>query len=260
MPFADLSGVRVHYTSRGDSEKTVVFSHGFLMDHEMFDVQVGDLSGEYRCVTWDQRGHGGTVAESSFTYWDSAADLVGLLDHLEVPEAVLVGMSQGGFLSLRAVLSAPERVRGVAFLDSQAGAEDPAMRPAYDALFEEWTRAGPSDDVAAMVASIILGDADPTQWIAKWKARPAGQVERIYEALVGREDLHDRLGEVRRPAFVIHGTADAAISLDKAEALCRGIAGCTGLVAIEGGGHAVNLTHPAEVTAALRGFLASLWP
>jgi 3-oxoadipate enol-lactonase len=259
VPYADLTTARVHYEVRGDSEKTVVFSHGFLMDHTMFDAQVEALSGTYRCVAWDERGHGATRATSSFSYWDSARDLLELLDHLAVPDAVLVGMSQGGFLSLRAALLAPARVRALAFLDSQAGPEDPALRPAYDALFELWQREGPSDDVAQMVAATILGDAEPAPWIEKWKALPLDQVRHVYETLVGREDLHQRLGEITCPALVLHGTADPAIPLAKARALCAGLAGCDEVAVVEGGGHAVNLTHPAEVTAALAAFLARVW-
>jgi pimeloyl-ACP methyl ester carboxylesterase len=57
---------------------------------------------------------------------------------------------------------------------------------------------------------------------------------------------------------VIHGTEDLAISTDKAEALCAGLAGCVGLVRIEGGSHASNLSHPDVVNAALRDFLLGL--
>jgi len=46
-----------------------------------------------------------------FTYWDSAQDCLGLLDHLGIDRAVVGGMSQGGFLSLPAALVAPQRVR-----------------------------------------------------------------------------------------------------------------------------------------------------
>ena len=152
-------GTQIYYKDWGTGQP-VVFSHGFLMDHEMFDAQVAELSGDFRCVTWDERGHGDTRATGPFTYWDSARDLIELLDHLQVPDAALVGMSQGGFLSLRAALLAPERVRGLAFLDSQAGPEDPAMRPAYDALFQLWVENGVTEDVSTMVAATILGDAD----------------------------------------------------------------------------------------------------
>ena len=52
--------------------------------------------------------------------------------------AVLAGMSQGGFLSLRAALTAPERVRGLVLIDTQAGVEDPEALPLYQGMNDEW--------------------------------------------------------------------------------------------------------------------------
>ena len=53
-----------------------------------------------------------------FSYWDSAHDAAALLDYLQIDQAVFVGMSQGGFLSLRAALSCKERVRGLVLIGS----------------------------------------------------------------------------------------------------------------------------------------------
>jgi 3-oxoadipate enol-lactonase len=50
----------------------------------------------------------------------------------------LGGMSQGGFVSLRAALLAPGRVRGLILIDTQAGQEDPAVAPAYEQMHEVW--------------------------------------------------------------------------------------------------------------------------
>ena len=259
MPAAQVGGVSVHYEVTGDSERCVAFSHGFLMDHEMFAPQVDALAAEFTCVTWDERAHGRTVAPGPFTYWDSARDLIGLLDHLGVAEAALVGMSQGGFLSLRAALTAPERVRGIALIDSQAGQEEEHARHAYDALFAEWEANGMSEAIAGLVAAAIVDPADAAPWVAKWRELDPGQVRLAYEALMGRDDVHDRLGEIQAPALVIHGTADPSIPLTKAEALCAGLPGCDRMVVIEGAGHAANLSHPETVNAALGEWLRGLW-
>ena len=101
---APINGVDITFVDSGGTGPAVLLSHGFLMDHTMFDAQVEALAPQYRCVRWDERGFGATPAPGPFTYWDSADDAVGLLDHLGIDEAVFVGMSQGGFLSLRAAL------------------------------------------------------------------------------------------------------------------------------------------------------------
>ena len=253
MGFLDRGDARLFYEDTGGEGAAVVFSHGILMDHEMFEPQVRSLAGEFRCVAWDQRGHGQTDQEGSWTYWDSAQDVVALMDHLEIERAFLVGMSQGGFLSLRTALLAPERVQGLGLIDSQAGPENPDMLPVYEGLRDAWL-AGPTTDMAESVAEIILGPADHAPWVAKWLARPPTDIVEPFNTLVSREDIHDRLGEITCRAFVIHGDGDIAISLELAQALCDGLSGCEGLLKIEGAGHASNLSHPGVVTEALRDF------
>ena len=97
--------------------------------------------------------------------------MLALLDHLGIDQAVLGGMSQGGFLSLRAALLAPERVRALVLIDSQAGLEDPAAAPAYEEMERIWLEQGPAP-VQDVVASIILGPPDGpvdyAPWFAKW--------------------------------------------------------------------------------------------
>src|SRR6516165_5967330 len=138
MPVAAVNGIEISYTDSGGQGPAVVFSHGYLLDHTMFGRQVTALAPRYRVITWDQRGHGGTRAAGPFTYRDSAADLLGLLGQLGVERAVLAGMSQGGFVSLRAALSAPDRVRALVLIDSQAGLEDPANAPGYEQIHQAW--------------------------------------------------------------------------------------------------------------------------
>ena len=71
------------------------------------------------------------------------------------------------------------------------------------------------------------------------------------QALLERESIADRLEEITVPAVVVHGTADVAISMDKAEALAAGLVGCPGVVAVEGGTHATNMTNPGETNKAI---------
>jgi 3-oxoadipate enol-lactonase len=243
----------LYFEDTGGDGAAVIFSHGILMDHEMFAPQVDGLSGEFRCISWDQRGHGQSDQEGSWSYWDSAQDAIALMDHLELDRAFLVGMSQGGFLSLRAALLAPERVHGLGLIDTQAGPENPEIVPVYEGLMDAWL-AGPSEALAESVAEIILGPADHRPWVEKWLARPFEWVKEPFNTLVGRDDVHDRLNEISCPALVFHGDVDTAIPMELAERLCAGLQNCEGLVRIEGAGHAANLSHPGVVTEALRDF------
>jgi 3-oxoadipate enol-lactonase len=260
MPFAEVNGQRIRFEDTGGDGPTVVLSHGFLMDREMFAHQVEALAPEFRVVTWDQRGFGETEYDGEpFTYWNSARDCLGLLDHLGIDEAVLGGMSQGGFLSMRAALLAPQRVRALVLIDTQSGTEDPERLPAYRQMQQTWLEAGPVDELTQVVAQLIIGDPELNEvWIAKWKQLPRDRLKEPGDTLLGRDDITDRLHEISCPAIVFHGTADASIDIELGHQLCERLPDCRGLVRIEGGTHASNLTHPDEVNGPLLEFLRSL--
>lgn len=250
------TGATVGFTDSGGDGEVVVFSHGLLMDHTMFDPQVEAFGEQYRVITWDERGHGQAEHEGTWTYWDSAQDVLALLDHLGVEKAVLAGMSQGGFLSLRAALLAPERVTKLILLDTQAGPEDPEVVPLYEGMTADWVANGPSQGTLDYTAAAILGEgADDARWKAQWAAMPRHRSPQVMHPLITREDITDRLGEVACPALVVHGTADAAIPVAKAQALVDGLSGALPLVLVDGAGHAANLTHPEPVNAAIAAFL-----
>jgi 3-oxoadipate enol-lactonase len=261
MATASVNGITISYTDSGGDGPAVVFSHGYLMDSSMFEPQAAALAPEYRVISWDERGFGGTRATEPFSYWDSASDVLGLLDHLGIDQAVLGGMSQGGFLSLRAALLAPDRVRALVLIDTQAGLENPEVAPAYEQLEQTWMEHGP-EPVQDVVASIILGEPDgPVDykpWFAKWAAADRHELRLAFRCLMDRDDITDRLGEISCPALILHGTADAAIPMEKAEIVQAGLAGPTALVQVEGGSHAANLSHPDQVNVALLEFLRSL--
>ena len=259
MPVAEVNGQRVYYEDTGGPGTPLVLSHGFLMDADMFEPQVRHLAGRHRVITWDQRGHGRTEFDGKrFTYWDSAEDLAGLLDHLRVDKAVVGGMSQGGFVSLRFALRHPDRTAGLVLIDTQSGLEDPEKGAQYDMMHDVWVGSGPNDQLVAMAAAIIIGNERPESaaWIEKWQAMEPRELTPIYRTLVDRDDITDRLGEIRAPAVVIHGVQDVAIDMSLAERLCANLSGCKGVVKVEGAGHASNLTHPEPVNRAIEAFLS----
>ncbi|MFT3855832.1 MAG: alpha/beta hydrolase [Ilumatobacteraceae bacterium] len=167
-------------------------------------------------------------------------------------------MSQGGFLSLRAALTAPERVRALILLDTEAGLPDEEAMAGEDMMAETWSGVGPVDELVTAIADLIIADpVENPKWIAKWQERDNDFLRQPFACLHGREDIHDRLAEITCPALVVHGTEDTAIPMDKAERLAAGLSGCGAVVKV-GGAHAANLTNPEPVNAAILPFLAGL--
>ena len=260
MPYADVNGQRIYFEDSGGAGAPVILAHGFLMDHEMFAPQVAALAPEFRVITWDERAFGLTEWDGKpFTYWDSAADCLGLLGHLGIERAVVGGMSQGGFLSLRAALAAPAVVRALVLLDTAADVDSPEAAAGNRGMLDAWAAAGPVDELAQAVAALIINDpAENERWIAKWRARPKELIVEAGRCLEGRDDISPRLGEITCPAIVIHGTADTALTMDRADKMAEKLKGCDGVVPIAGAAHAANLTHAELVNPPLLAFLRGL--
>lgn len=261
MPLYSVNGQWINYEDTGGDHEPVVLAHGLLMDRDMFAPQIEATEQGTRFITWDARCHGDTENTADpFTYWDLADDLKGLLDHLGVERAVIGGMSQGGFVALRFALKYPERVSALVLIGTQAGVEDPEKVAIYEVMLDVWEAEGLNDQLARTIAAIVIGNEwrGSDQWIAKWRQKPRSLLRQAFQTLVSRDDIRSRLGEIKAPSLVVHGTADAAIDIEEAHRLCSDLANCQQFVAVEGGGHACNLTHPKLVNLAIQEFLAGL--
>ena len=257
MPFFEREGIRFAYDEFGPSgAPVVVFSHGFLMDGDMFQPNIAELRNEFRCVIWDQRGFGATGATTrAFSYWDSANDLIALLDHLEVASASLVGMSQGGFLSMRAALLEPDRFRALALISTRSDVDSEQVRQSFEELKAEWARNG-ARHVAQNLSVFLFGpEYAAAAWIRKWMNASADHFEHPVNALVSRDDITHRLAEITHTSIVFHGRDDVAISPRCAEALAAGLPNCKDLILVDEAGHTPSLTHAHIVNPPLRDFL-----
>ena len=257
MAFAKVNSQEIFYTDSGGNGPVVILAHGFLMDQTMFDAQVAALSPEFRVITWDERGFGQTKWDGKdFSYWDSADDCLGLMDHLGIKKCVIGGMSQGGFLTMRAALTAPERVMALVLIDTAADNDGPETLAGYQMMVDTWLQHGPVPDLTAVIANIIIAEPNESKKsIAKWQNFTPEAIKATANCLLNRDDITDRLSEIKCPAIILHGTADTAISMERAEELRKGLVGAGKIVAIEGAAHASNLTHANLLNPPLIEFL-----
>jgi pimeloyl-ACP methyl ester carboxylesterase len=259
MPFKDIGHNRLYYEDTGTAGPAVIFSHGFVLDRTLFARQIAELRGRYRCIAWDQRGHGMSTCTQSFSLWDGARDCLALMDALEIEQAVLVGLSQGGFISMRAAVTAPQRLRGLVLMDTAARAFPPEELAGYTAMRDAWVGSGPVGETAAAMAGLLFGaDFDHGAWISRWQSRPPSDWVRPWDAILGRDEFFPRLAEIGCPSLVVHGENDGAFDVSVARELSAALPNCRGCEVIPGAPHAPPLTHPALVTRALETFLESL--
>jgi len=117
MPFFRHGGHRLAYTIYGEGPRTCVLVHGLLLSQRMHEPLARALAERgNRVVTLDLLGHGRSDRPRDMTQYSMSffgEQMIALLDHLEVEQAVLAGTSLGANSSLEAASYAPERVRGM---------------------------------------------------------------------------------------------------------------------------------------------------
>lgn len=264
MPEFDHDGWKLHYEDVGQGPP-VLLIHGLLFDSRQFAPQVEALRDRYRVITPDCRNHGRSeFREAEYTQWDLMEDQVALLDHLGIDRAVWGGVSMGGFQSLRAALSHPERVAGLIMIDSQAGPENPEQAPMYEAASEVAKASGWSEDISQLAGAMLFGasatDDVKRPWFQWWESQPTHSAPSLIQAVTRRDDITHRLGEIDHPTVVIHGEEDVAIHMERAEVLAGGCRNLVELVAVPKAGHSSTLEQPNDVTAAILRFLDKVAP
>jgi 3-oxoadipate enol-lactonase len=122
MAFVKIDKAVHHYVVEGDRKKpALVFSNSLGSDLCIWDAVASRLVSNFYLIRYDQRGHGlSDFTEPPYSIDDLARDLVGLLDALEINQAVVCGISVGGLIAQCLALSHPRRVRALVLCDTGA--------------------------------------------------------------------------------------------------------------------------------------------
>ncbi len=110
----------------------------------------------YKVITWDQRSFGNSTDHAGRHNAEAfAADLLALLDHLEIDKAHVAGQSMGGWTTVRFALDHPDRVRSVILADTTGGIVTEEVRADYERLRSGRPAPRPSGPVPKVVSTRI---------------------------------------------------------------------------------------------------------
>lgn len=120
--------IKIAYTNTGKG-KAVVLLHGFLENSTMWDFYTNEFSQNYQVITIDLLGHGLTDNLSYMHTMEDMADAVhAVLYHLNISEAIFIGHSMGGYVSLAFAELYPETVKGIVLLNSTSKEDSPERK------------------------------------------------------------------------------------------------------------------------------------
>jgi 2-succinyl-6-hydroxy-2,4-cyclohexadiene-1-carboxylate synthase len=111
------TGLQTAYHDVGSGE-ALLLVHGFTGSKLDFQDHLARLGASHRVIAYDQRGHGESSNIGPYNLYGLAADLVGLLNALNIEKCHVLGHSLGGMVVMRALLANPERFHSAIFMDT----------------------------------------------------------------------------------------------------------------------------------------------
>lgn len=206
---APVNGIKVWYAMFGRGEP-VLLLHGGLANANYWGHQVRALQRHYQVIVMESRGHGrSTRNQEPYGYDLMASDVIGLLDHLKIKKAAIVGWSDGAIIGLDIAMKHPERVsRLFAFAANSdpSGVADIASSEVFNAYIaragEEYKRLSPTPTAYKSFVDEItkMWESQP-----KWTASD--------------------LAGVKVPTWIVDGDHDEAIKRENTEFMAANIPG-----------------------------------
>ena len=251
--YAPVNGTRLYYEVSG-SGPALVFLHAFGCDRRLWDAQVKHFSHRYRVVCYDARGYGRSDVPAGAPY-AHGEDLRALLDHLEISDAALCGVSMGGQNAIELALRHPGRVRALVLVSFSLQGF-PFSREIVE-LFTAMNHAARTSGVEAARALFLASDvvgvaADSVRPMladySGWHWLNDSPVDAL------RPPMMERLGELTAPTLAVFGEKNPTDVRAAFDYFVERVPAAKKLL-LPGVGHFANLEAPDEFNGRVEEFL-----
>jgi 3-oxoadipate enol-lactonase len=260
---AEVNGIRLNYEATGEGPP-VVFVHGFTLDMRMWDDQMTPFAASHRVVRYDLRGFGASAPPMVGEAYSHADDLHALLGHLGIEQAVIVGLSMGGWVAQELTLKYPASVRALVLVDSVLRGRpwSPQAAATLDAVFGLGAEGRLDEARAVWLNAPVFAASRRIPLVTARLEQMVGDYG-CWELL--RQDprlsLHppaiNRLHEIAAPTLVIVGEEDIADFHEIADRFAAEIPGVRKVV-LTNAGHMANMDAPEAFNRIVLGFLGSI--
>jgi 3-oxoadipate enol-lactonase len=240
---------------------TLLLLHAFPLNARMWERQLSLAETGWHVIAPQLRGFdGGAGDPPAVSMDDYAGDVIDLLDALHLKQAVVGGLSMGGYVAFALLRLAARYVQGLILADTRSQADTPEGIAGRTRLLQILQDNGPSAVADEMIPK-LLGEttrasrpAVVEQVRALTLASPADAIAGAIRALMTRPDSTPLLPSIHVPTLILVGEEDTVTPPAAAEEMHRAIAGSE-LVRIPQAGHLSNLEQPEPFGSALAAFL-----
>lgn len=232
----------------------VVLIHAFPVNADMWRPQLVRVPEGWRFIAPDLSGVEGAQGN---TIDDYARGVVRLLDRLEIENAIIGGLSMGGYVTFALFRLAPERFTGMILADTRPGADTADGKAARAKMRELLAAQGPPAIADQMLPKLLTPEAEPDLVAgvrSMIEAVPPRAIDAALAAMMERPDSTPDLPRMSCPTAIIVGERDAVTPLAEAERMQK-LMPRSRLTVIPGAGHLANIERPDEFSQALHDFL-----
>ena len=243
----------------------VVLLHAFPLNAEMWRPELERVPEGWRFLAPDLRGFGPdapTPGTERVTLDDMAEDVGLLLDELKIEQAVIGGLSMGGYVTFAFFRQAPDHFSGMILADTKAEADTPEGREGRRKMIELAHTGGPAAVADALLPKLLGATTKARRPALAPKVRQMIESQRVegivaaIEAMMARPDSTPELSRIPCPALVVVGDEDELTPPADAERMQNHISRSR-LVVLPEAGHLSSLEAPDGFTLALSDFLTS---
>lgn len=260
MAFFKVDQIQLAYVDAGVG-LPVVLLHGYPFNRSLWNEQVSALSNSYRVITPDLRGLGESEATAGAATMNRMADdVAALLDHLEIPRAVIGGLSMGGYVALAFYKQFPSRVRALVLADTRAQADTEEGKQTRHQQAEKALAEGMAGIADGMLPKLLTPDtvSKRPELVKRvrdmmLKTKPEGAAGALL-GMAERDDNRPLLSQITCPTLILVGEDDSITPVQDSETMHREIAGSR-LVVLENAAHVSNLERTERFNEELLRFL-----
>ena len=259
MKIAQLADIDVHYREDGKPDGApVVFANSLGTDLRLWDAVIPHLPKGLRYIRYDKRGHGLTTCPPApYSMGTLVADAERLLDHLNVRDAVFVGLSIGGMIAQGLAVKRMDQVRAMVLSNT-------AMKIGTPEMWQDRIDAVRAGGIEALQSSILerwfSTQFRGTPEIAIWKEMLTRQPAEGYigcSAAISGTDFHTTTASLTLPTLAIAGSEDGSKPPDLVRETAELVKGSR-FELIRGAGHLPCVEKPQEYAQILTSFLKDI--
>ena len=259
VQFVQVNGVSLHHQIIGGpgNKPVIVFINSLGTDFRIWRDVIVRLAGNYPLLTYDKRGHGlSDVGEAPYSIDDHVDDLIGLLEHLKVSDAVVCGLSVGGLIAQGLYERRPDLVKALILCDTAHKIGTADMWAARIAAIEQSGLDGIVDGVMERWFTPAFRESDPS--FPGYRNMMLRQPVEGYTgtcAAIRDADYTAAAGDIAVPTLCVVGDQDGATPPELVLSLAKLIPRARYEV-IKDAGHIPCVEQPEMLTTIIEAFLA----